>query len=105
MSDYKELLRLSEKSADAWRDSNEYYQAALLIDSLCEAIETLMAERDALLDAAHGSCYDCAYYKTKMHDEPCVKCYYSLQYFSKPTIDAGLSDCWQWRGMGGSDGT
>lgn len=45
--DYKELIELSKKAAMEWHGTHEYYQAATLITALCEATETLLAEREA----------------------------------------------------------
>lgn len=47
--DYKELIRLSKKAADGWRNDHTFYQAGILIDSLREATETLLEERDAAI--------------------------------------------------------
>lgn len=47
--DYKELIELSQKAATEWRNNHAFYQAGVLIDSLCTAIETIMAERDAAI--------------------------------------------------------
>ena len=34
-----ELIRLSKKAANEWRNTDAYYQAAVLIDSLCKRLE------------------------------------------------------------------
>ena len=34
-----ELIYLSRKAADQWRNSDAYHQAAVLIDSLCDRLE------------------------------------------------------------------
>lgn len=34
-----ELIRLSKKAANEWRNTDAYYQAAVLIDSLCDRLE------------------------------------------------------------------
>ena len=34
-----DLIRLSRKAANAWRNDDEYYQVAVLIDSLCDMLE------------------------------------------------------------------
>lgn len=47
--DYKELIELSQKAATEWRNDHAFYQAGVLIDSLCTAIETLTTERDAAI--------------------------------------------------------
>lgn len=36
-----ELIRLSKKAANEWRNTDAYYQAAVLIDSLCERLEKI----------------------------------------------------------------
>ncbi len=45
--DYKKLIELSKKAAAEWQGTHEYYQVATLITALCEATETLLAEREA----------------------------------------------------------
>ena len=57
--DYKELIELSQKAANEWRGDHTFYQAGVLIDSLCTAIETLLAELDAAVDMLHGECHAC----------------------------------------------
>lgn len=54
--DYKELIALSQKAANEWRNDHTFYQAGTLIDSLCSAIETLLAEQDAtnVAPVVHG---------------------------------------------------
>ena len=34
-----DLIRLSRKAANEWKNSDTYYQASVLIDSLCDYIE------------------------------------------------------------------
>lgn len=99
MSDYKELLRLSKKAADAWRNDGAYYQAAVLIDSLYETVETLLAERDAAVDdLKQWACCDvCKNKNLDISDYPCCDCFGGN---AESTYDK-----WQWRGIGGSDGT
>lgn len=95
MSDYKELLRISKKSADAWRNDSAYYQAAVLIDSLCDTVKTILSERDAavsdinkLLKATENeTCEFC-----KWHGD-CPEEFYSC------------ANNAEWRGIGGSYGT
>jgi hypothetical protein len=36
-----ELIRLSKKAANEWRNTDAYYQAAVLIDSLCARLEKI----------------------------------------------------------------
>lgn len=36
-----ELIRLSKKAANEWRNTDAYYQAAVLIDSLCKRLEKI----------------------------------------------------------------
>ena len=36
-----ELIRLCKKAANEWRNTDTYYQAAVLIDSLCERLEKI----------------------------------------------------------------
>lgn len=57
--DYKELIRISKKAANEWRGNHEYHQAGILVDSLCEAMETLLAEQDVAVEMMRGKCCFC----------------------------------------------
>ena len=39
-----ELIRLCRKAANEWRNSDAYYQSAVLIDSLCDRLEKTTAK-------------------------------------------------------------
>lgn len=39
-----ELIRLCRKAANEWRNNDAYYQAAVLIDSLCDRLEKSAAK-------------------------------------------------------------
>lgn len=84
--DYKELIEISKKAYAEWDGTHEYYQAATLIASLCDAIETLLAERDALMKDAIR-CETCLHVK---------ECYFN----ELRRIDCAQSNRghWQWRG-------
>lgn len=85
--DYKELIEISQKAANEWRNDHTFYQAGVLIDSLCSAVEDLLAERDAAVADIPRDC------KTCKHQDECAKGYEILH------------DCWfvaskwQWRGI------
>ena len=82
--DYKELIELSQKAANEWRGDHTFYQAGVLIDSLCTAIETLLAERDAAVEDLKSfadmgdACHLCKHL-------PCVQ-------------EHGRCIGWEWRG-------
>lgn len=80
--DYKELIdKLREKDGCHC----ECIQAS-------DAIETLLAERDAAVEyLSHGGsrCGCCAYNYHSIHDYPCKHC--------KET--GGMSDYWEWSGL------
>lgn len=59
--DYKELIEISQKAASEWRNDHTFYQAGMLIDSLCRSIEALLAERDAAVEKIRGECDECVY--------------------------------------------
>lgn len=56
------------------------------IECAADAIETLLAERDAVMKDLHGDCDKCRYFGLSAH--PCCHCY----------INGGMFDYWQWRG-------
>lgn len=61
------------------------------LEKAADAIETLLAERDAAVEhLSHGGsrCNCCAYNYHSIHDYPCKHC--------KET--GGMSDYWEWRG-------
>lgn len=61
-------------------------------DQAADAIETLLAERDAAVEClSHGGsrCGCCAYNYHSIHDSPCKHC--------KET--GGMSDYWEWSGL------
>lgn len=88
---YKSMIELSRKAATAWQGTDAYGQAATLITMLCEATETLLAERDAAVEDLTKICEDnpdvCQYCKHM----PCTEKY-------------GRCIGWEWRGpQKGSD--
>ena len=40
MAKNNELIRMAKKAADAWRNTDAYYQAAQIIDMLVEELES-----------------------------------------------------------------
>lgn len=93
--DYKELVALARKAGKEWLYSDEYHQAGALCKMAADAIETLLAERDAAVEdlwkRPHSS--------TCKHGEHC-------DYISAIT---GFPDCyscdeWEWRGPQKGDG-
>ena len=99
MSYYKELSRLSKKVADGLKNDGTYYQAGIAIDSLCAAIETLLAERDEAVAYLHGDCVKCVYADTDENENPCAEC------LVNHPENGDYRDYWKWRGIvGGNDG-
>lgn len=76
--DYKELIyRLRYKMVC----SDDIAEAAT-------AIETLLAEREAVVAEMHGRCIKCKHFSVGILDYPCTDCRY----------EGGANDHWQWRG-------
>lgn len=88
MMDYKELIRLSKKAADEWRNDHTFYQAGTLIDSLCEATETLLNELDFAIQEIPQNCETCKYESLYGPGVPCCKC----------EVWTGIPKEWEWRG-------
>lgn len=81
--EYKELI----KQLRAYRLM--IIDRSMIDDALtnsANAIETLLAERDAVMKDLHGECDKCRYFGLSAH--PCCHCY----------INGGMFDYWQWRG-------
>lgn len=57
-----------------------------VIDQLENALEGVMAERDALMQGIRGNCDFCKHRRTNYKEEPCVTC-------------LKVSAQWEWRGM------
>lgn len=78
--DYKERI-------EQLRRFGSYYPITGPIENeAADAIETLLAERDAVMKELHGDCDKCRYFG--FYAQPCCNCY----------INGGLIDYWQWRG-------
>lgn len=57
-----------------------------VIDQLENALEGVMAERDALMQGVSGNCDFCKHQSLGSHEEPCLTCL-------KDSVQ------WEWRGM------
>lgn len=83
--DYKEWVALARKAAKEWLYSDEYHQAGVLCKMAADAIETLLAERDAAVKDLAKICEEnpdvCQYCKHM----PC-------------TGKHGRCIGWEWRG-------
>lgn len=81
--DYKDLVqRLNAYSA-------EYQYHGGITAEAADAIETLIAERDAAIDALnYGGCSTCKYQNLGYDSKPCMFCYQSR----------GTSGNWEWKG-------
>lgn len=77
--DYKDLIRRLDDCGGFDGD---------LLDDAAEAIETLLAERDAALDEFHGLCSRCKHFHPGPLEFPCSDC----------RFEGGESDHWKWRG-------
>lgn len=64
-----DLIRLSRKAANEWRNSDAYYQASVLIDSLCDRIEHSVPVVHAKWEDYHFIKADCP-----QNGFPTVKC-------------------------------
>lgn len=86
--DYKELIgRLNAYSAKHQRHGGITAEAA-------DAIETLLAERDAAVEELHGRCSKCKHFHSGPLKFPCADC----------CLEGGTSDHWEWRGpMNGAE--
>lgn len=71
--DYKELISKFRSDADCIRKHNMIGWADGY-DLAADAIETLLAERDAALSILRGECYACKYVFCGCMDEPCKSC-------------------------------
>lgn len=99
--DYKELIRRLVE-CDQWDEAIRNDELSLALEDAADAIEALLAERDAALDDLRGMCWCCA------HGKPWEK----AGPLSKLTgcehlAEAGALACggrnrkcphWQWRG-------
>ena len=95
--DYKELIELSQKAANEWRGDHTFYQAGVLIDSLCTAIEPLLAELDAAVDMLHGECHACKHNTVWHNVGKCTTCKHETAGAILPKDQC--DDNWQWRGL------
>ena len=68
MARNNELIRLAKKAADAWRNTDAYYQAAQIIDMLVEKLESdtitqpnehLTCDGCISLGTSYGPCMNC----------------------------------------------
>lgn len=88
--DYKELIKQlvdCDQLSAAIEDDN----LSLALENAADAIETLLAERDAAVEDLYGDCIACAHSDSPAERRPCSGCcYYTLAPYGK--------DYWQWRG-------
>lgn len=92
--DYKELIELSKKAAAEWEGTHEYYQAATLITSLCSAIETLLAEREAAMQYIPHQCDTCKWWQAVGSGMACCTAPEELG-----PCYLGRGKAYQWRGL------
>lgn len=58
------------------------------LEKAADAIETLLAERDAAVDGMRGRCSKCKHFSVGVLHFPCTDC----------CFEVGTNDHWQWRG-------
>ena len=93
--DNKELIELSRKAAVEWQGTHEYYQTAVLITSLCDATETLLAERAAAVEMLRGECHACKHNAGWHNVGKCCTCIHEN---AGPLIPMEqCDDNWEWR--------
>lgn len=90
--DYRELI---EKLRSAFSES-EYELERSVCESAADAVEILLAERDAAINILHGTCYSCKNKETHYYEEPCSLCKWGGIRHTVPI--AKLQDSWKWRG-------
>lgn len=89
--DYKELISKFRSEADCIRKHNMIGWADGY-DLAADAIETLLAERDAAVERMHGKCVECKYGTKYPWNPPCHRCIFSGN-------DNCSKDYWEWRGL------
>lgn len=85
---YKELITKFRQEADCIR-RNQLASWAAGFDLAADAIETLLAERDAaveIISRGEKRCRACIYDDHGIHDFPCCKC----------RETGGITDYWEW---------
>lgn len=90
--DYKELIRRLDDCGEFDGD---------LLDDAAEAIETLLAERDAAVEDLHGDCRFCKHraMRRPFWRCPCSTCKYEdATTFMPEDTATHVNDNWQWRG-------
>lgn len=89
--DYKNLIKDSRELGDTLA---EHFKGAVgeELQKLCfdsaDAIETLLAERDAAIEESRGDCKKCRFTNFGEFDYPCFRC----------SQTGGKVDYWEWRG-------
>lgn len=87
--DYKNLIKKLEYQAETIRNNNCTTMSAEESEAAANAIKTLLAERDALIEQVHGRCLFCA------NRIKCL-CENDIEFRSYCRLN---NDCnWQWRG-------
>lgn len=91
--DYKELVKNLREEAVHQRVVFGTHGVSCQLEGAADAIETLLAERDALLTVSHGKCELCANFEKCQSD-------------AKARVDCLANYCrnWQWRGPQKRDG-
>lgn len=87
--DYKNLIKKLEYQAETIRNNNCTTMSAEESESAANAIEALLAERDAAVNELkyRVGCNSCAYFRVGIFEEPCYSCRKEKKF-----------DKWKWRG-------
>lgn len=80
-----ELIRLCRKAANEWRNNDAYYQAAVLIDSLCDRLEKYESRKSQ--DSAEAVREKSEWILNRNGSATCKKCLHT-------TLDAWGVDKW-----------
>lgn len=86
---YKAMISARRREAINLRENRGQYTLATEFEEDADAIETLLAERDAAVDSIPKNCNTCCHW----YDGGCVA---PLELFGG--CDFGIRQAWQWRG-------
>ena len=88
--DCKELIRRLVE-CDQWDEAIQNDELSLVLEDAADAMEILLAERDAAVEELRGYCRACVYARTNKADYPCSECKHLI-------CGTQEIDGWKWRG-------
>ena len=90
--DYKKLIFNLRDYAEQYKSGSTLGRAIVETEDVmfaaADAIETLLAERDAAIEESRGDCKKCRFTNFGSFDFPCFRC----------VRTGGKADYWEWRG-------